>query len=134
MQRRGFWPLPWMADAISFCWGFAPLPPGCGTVLGRLVKSRRVQLIPRPQKMANNLQRQGRSARLVERSYCTEKLLAGWKFAERIPPAGVLLELRVSLRFPIIGLDARAPTMVHGTAMPRSSTPNPRILARLKLR
>ena len=39
-------------------------------------------VIPRPQKMANNLQRQGRSARLAERrSHCTEKLLAGWKFA-----------------------------------------------------
>ena len=38
---------------------------------------------PRPQKMANNLQRQGRSARLVERrSYCTERLLAGRKFAD----------------------------------------------------
>ena len=34
---------------------------------GRSVKPRRVQLIPRPQPMANNLQRQGRSARLVER-------------------------------------------------------------------
>ena len=35
------------------------------------MKSRRVQLIPRPQKMVNNLRRQGRSARLVERrSYC----------------------------------------------------------------
>ena len=31
------------------------------------MKSRRVQLIPRPQQMANSLQRQGRSARLVER-------------------------------------------------------------------
>ena len=34
-----------------------------------------MQLIPRPQQMANNLQRQGRSAQLVERrSYCTDKL------------------------------------------------------------
>ena len=49
------------------------------------MKSRRVQLIPRPQKMANNLQRQGRSARLVERrSYCTEKLLAGWLAVRRL--------------------------------------------------
>ena len=54
-----------------------------GQCQDRLVKSRRVQLIPRPQEMANNLQGQGRSARLVERlSYCTEKLLAGWKFAD----------------------------------------------------
>ena len=55
-----------------------------GQCQGRLVKSRRVQLIPRSQKMANNLQRQGRSARLVERRsyYCTQKLLAGWKFAD----------------------------------------------------
>ena len=34
---------------------------------GRLVKFRRVQLIPRAQQMANNVQRQGRSARLVWR-------------------------------------------------------------------
>ena len=47
------------------------------------MKSRRVQLIPRPQKMANNLQRQRRSARLVERrSSCTDKLLANRKFAD----------------------------------------------------
>ena len=53
-----------------------------GQCQGRLVKSRRVQLIPRPQKMAINLQRQGRSARLVERRiHCTDELLAGWKFA-----------------------------------------------------
>ena len=50
---------------------------------GRLVKSRRVQLIPRTQQMANNLQRQGRSTRPVaRRSYCTDKLLAGRKFAD----------------------------------------------------
>ena len=38
---------------------------GCamGQWQGRLVKSRRVQLIPRTQQMANNLQRQGRSTR-----------------------------------------------------------------------
>ena len=42
-----------------------------------------VQLIPEPQQMANNLQRQGRSARLVERRICcTDELLAGWKFAD----------------------------------------------------
>ena len=42
-------------------------------------KSRRVQIL-RFQQMANTLQRQGRSTRLVERrSYCTDKLLAGWK-------------------------------------------------------
>ena len=52
---------------------------------GRLVKSRRVQLIPRTQQMANNLQRQGRSTRPVERqSYCTDELLAGWKFADAL--------------------------------------------------
>ena len=35
------------------------------------------------QQMANNLQRQGRSARLVERrSYCADTLLAGLKFAD----------------------------------------------------
>ena len=40
-----------------------------------------MQLIPGTQQMAHNLQRQGRSARLVERrSYCTDELLAGWKF------------------------------------------------------
>ena len=54
---------------------------GCGCAMGqgygRLVKSRRVQLIPRPQQIANNLQRQCISARLVERrSYCTDKLEA----------------------------------------------------------
>ena len=58
-----------------------PIKNGCamGQCQGRLVKSRsRVQLITRPQKMANTLQRQGWSARLVERrSHCTEKLLAG---------------------------------------------------------
>ena len=59
----------------------------CGCVMGqcqgRLVKSRRVQLIPRTQQMTNNLQRQGRSTRPVERrSYCTDELLAGWKFAD----------------------------------------------------
>ena len=60
---------------------------GCdGTVLrqvGKVPQGAADKLIPRPQKMANNLQRQGRSARLVERwSYCTEKLLAGGKFAD----------------------------------------------------
>ena len=58
-----------------------------GQCPGRLlVKSRRVQQTLSPQKMANTLQRQGRSARLDERrSYCTEKLLAGWKFADAHP-------------------------------------------------
>ena len=37
-----------------------------GQCLGRLVESRWVQLMPRPQQMANSLQRQGRRARLVE--------------------------------------------------------------------
>mgnify|MGYP001807820401 CR=1 FL=1 len=46
------------------------------------MKSSRVQLIPKPQKMANNVQRQGRSAQLVEcRIYCADELLVGWKFA-----------------------------------------------------
>ena len=45
----------------------------------RSVKSRRVQLIPRPQQMANYMQRQCRSARLVERrSYCTSQVAARW--------------------------------------------------------
>mgnify|MGYP001807488645 CR=1 FL=1 len=52
-------------------------------VLGTPLLVYQREVIPRPQKMANNLQRQGRSARLVERrSYCTEKLLAGGKFAD----------------------------------------------------
>ena len=42
-----------------------------------------MQLIPRTQQMAYNWQRQGKSARLVKRrSYCTDELLAGWKFAD----------------------------------------------------
>ena len=54
---------------------------------GKLVKSRRVQLMPRTQQMAHNWQRQGRSARLVERrSYYTDELLAGWKFADAHRP------------------------------------------------
>ena len=44
---------------------------------GKLIKSRRVQLIPRTQQMAYNWQRQGKSARLVERrSYCTDEGLS----------------------------------------------------------
>ena len=49
-----------------------------GQCQGRLVESRRVQLIPRPQQLANKLRWQCMSARLVERrSYCTDELLAG---------------------------------------------------------
>ena len=47
------------------------------------MKSRTVQLFPSPREIANSLQRQCMSARLVERrSHCTDKLLAGWKLAD----------------------------------------------------
>ena len=49
-----------------------------GQGLGRLARSRRVQLTPIPQADGKQLQRQSRSVWLVERqSYCTDKLLAG---------------------------------------------------------